>query len=266
MQYFIGEGVKYQMNRLGDTPQSDEVFINDVFSTTTGEKYIYFAHKLQQPAAWGVYVAPRHDLMPYDTIEEYHVKVDYGFAAPKSHIAGWFAKEPTKVILHSSRSPSNNTVDQEYYGTARYLVANAQHTPQGETFHLGWNATIGEMRFAPHISVKQWGWNARGASSIFPGYEFAQSATAYKEGKLITDGQVIAFCAYAQHVIKRDWPGLYRRMLTTDDAYIEHWRLPEGILDGKSDVDPKHNGELTIRIRQTLNNITTILDNGAGTP
>lgn len=259
MRYFIGEGVRYQIARLDDVAKSDEVFLNDRYSITSGEKYLYYAHKVEKPDEWIVYVASRNDLAPTAGKPAHTVTVDYEYPAPISHIAGWFESEPKRVILHSTRSDTMRGVDKEYWSNCAYLVNNKQVSRDGSTYHLGWNATIGHMRYAPHINIRQWGWNARGASSIYPGFEFAQSAGEYNAGMMITDGQVIAFVAYAQHIIKPAWPNLYQRMMNTDDAFIEHWQLPEGRIDGKSDVNPRMVGDLTRRIRAMMHAIDTII-------
>lgn len=73
--------------------------------------------------------------------------------------AGTFATMPKGIILHGSRSgAAGNPKDKEYLGTARYEVSN----PAG----LGWNATIGEGKVAVHLTPREWGWNARAASSL----------------------------------------------------------------------------------------------------
>lgn len=140
------------------------------------------------------------------------------------------------MILHGSRSGALNSTHQEFFGTANY----AHNEPGG----LGWNATIGTDEIALHMSYRQWGWNARGASQHYLGVEFAQSHVY----NAIDDGQVRAFCWFFQDV-RKVWPDLPARFPTHAelDGTIEYG----GYHDGKTDVFPKGSQD-TVELRKRI--------------
>lgn len=133
-------------------------------------------------------------------------------------MAGQFTATPQGVILHGSRSGSQNDTLAEYRGTARYA---------GSGIELGWHATIGDDLVSIHMDAKAWGWNARGASQRYLAVEFAQ-ATADRP---VSDAQVRAFCWWLDNMAKAAWPSL-------PFTFPTHAELPEGKADGKTDVFP----------------------------
>lgn len=136
-----------------------------------------------------------------------------------------FAVKPTGVILHGSRSGRAQSIQDEFNGTANYAASGIE---------LGWHATIGEDAVALHMGYRQWGWNARGASTYYLAVEFAQPRLSDH----ISDGQIRAFCWFVQRA-REAWP-------TLPLTFPTHAELPEGIKDGKTDVFP--NGD-AIRAR-----------------
>jgi len=140
-------------------------------------------------------------------------------------IAGSFARTPLGIILHGSRSGSTiNTRHQEFLGTSRYAV----NEPNG----LGWSATIGDDELSLHMTNRQWGWNARGASDNFLAVEFAQPGMTWA----ISDGQVNAFVWFLLEA-RRTWPALPSYFPT--HAELDGTPVYGGTLDGKTDVFPK---------------------------
>ena len=146
------------------------------------------------------------------------------YAAPQSSIGGTFngGRKPAGVILHGSRSGRDQSISQEFYGTANFAKAGANG--------LGWNVTIGNSMYAFHIAPTQWGWNARAASSKYLAVEFAQPTADVD----ITDEQVDAFCAWWRNDVR--W--LYQGLTLTTANMPTHAELQEGIADGKSDCYP----------------------------
>ncbi len=129
---------------------------------------------------------------------------------------------PQGVILHSSRSGSNNDPNQEWTGTSNFAASGIE---------LGWNATIGPDKIAIHLPADEWGWNAREHSSQYLAVEFSQA----KLGQPIDDDQVRAFAWYFLKYLKAKWPYL-------QTTFPTHAELPAGIRDGKT--DPFANGSI----------------------
>lgn len=150
-------------------------------------------------------------------------------AYPDPHPWGNFIRQPKGVILHGSRSgKASNPIAAEYAGTARYEQTNSFGAGSG-WYKLGWNATIGDMRVALHLSARQWGNNARAASDDYLAVEFAQPT----EDNQITEGQVIAFCDWFQRHVQTVWPSIPLYFPT----HAEVERSGEtGAIDGKTDV------------------------------
>lgn len=145
------------------------------------------------------------------------------YHAPKDYIAGTFKTAPVGIILHGSRGNAA-TLDAEYRGTTKWAITN----PNG----FCWNATIGENIYALHLTARQWGWNAREASSTHLAAEFAQPTVKH----FITDAQVAAFVEWYREQVRPVWPHL---TLATDEQMPMHSELPAGIRDGKSDAYPR---------------------------
>lgn len=140
--------------------------------------------------------------------------------------SGYFtnADPPQGCILHGSRSDrASNPIEAEYLGTANWAVNNGKQ--------LGWNATIGEYRVAVHLLPDQWGWNARAASRTYLAVEFAQPTADVA----ITDGQVAAFVAWWQNVVKPRWPSVPDYFPTHAEVEVDG---ETGVVDGKTDVFP----------------------------
>ncbi len=135
---------------------------------------------------------------------------------------------PVGVILHGTRSGQDYSIEQEYRATLNYVRSGASG--------LGWTCTIGENAIALHMTPRYWGWNARSASQRHLAVEFAQA----KLGDEITDKQVSNFCWWFLNVARETWPNLPM-------AFPNHSDLPEGVQDGKSDVEPR--GEHSVRDR-----------------
>ena len=172
------------------------------------------SNKNRANIAWGWTASAAYLLSSAEGAAMYTPKVyaDHGTRG------GWYQRQPEGIILHGSRSGIQGRPRQlEFDGTRRYA---AQGIP------LGWNVTVGEDAISLHMSPKEWGWNARGASPRYLAVEFAQ-ATAYDE---ISDGQVRAFVWWILTEVLPVWPSLDLGNLPM------HSELPEGRQDGKSDV------------------------------
>jgi hypothetical protein len=139
-------------------------------------------------------------------------------------ISGTFANQPQGVILHGSRSGSQNGTAAEYRGTVGYVSRGTDGT-------VGWHATIGDDAYAVHMDAGRWGWSARAASQRFLAVEFAQATV----DRSISDAQVRAFCHWLQHEALPVWPGL--PMHFPSHAEVEAAGLT-GARDGKTDVYP----------------------------
>lgn len=141
--------------------------------------------------------------------------------APLSSVQGAFTKRPRGVILHASRSTVDRSVEAEFKGTVDYAVGGADGK--------GWNATIGNDKYAVHIPATSWGWSAREPSSIWLAVEFSQA----RIGRPVDDAQLRAFAAWWHTEVLPIWPGLLPVLVhhaTLDAA----WQAP----DGKTDVVP----------------------------
>lgn len=148
--------------------------------------------------------------------------------AVAGNVAGRYATTPVGVILHGTRSGQPYTTDQEYQATIRFVRSGAGG--------LGWSFTCGNGVIAVHMTPQQWGWNARSASSKHLACEFAQANL----GDPITDAQIDAFCWWFLNVARAAWPNLPK-------AFPYHSELPQGIADGKTDVEPR--GQHSVRDR-----------------
>lgn len=137
-------------------------------------------------------------------------------------VAAKYTATPQGVILHGSRSGSNNDAMAEYRGTARYA---------GSGIELGWSATVGPGIYAVHMPATHYGWNARAASSKFLAIEFAQATINHP----IDDSMVDAFVHWLRTEALPVWPNL--PMHFPSHAEVEVAGLT-GARDGKSDVYP----------------------------
>lgn len=149
-------------------------------------------------------------------------------------VAGQFATTPQGVILHGTRSGQAWSVDQEYQATRRYVLAGADG--------LGWNLTVGDGIIAVHMSPREWGWNARQHSAAYLAVELAQA----RLGDGITDGQIDAVCWWWTTVARAIWPDL-------PATFVNHADLPAGVVDGKTDVEPRGQHSVRDRILARLN-------------
>jgi hypothetical protein len=142
--------------------------------------------------------------------------------------AGRFTAMPKGIILHGSRSgKAGNPKATEYLGTARYEVAN--------TDDLGWHATVGENVVAVHLTPNEWGWNARAASSLYLGVEFAQATV----DEAISDAQVAAFVDWVKTRVLPAWGSSFPLVFPTH-AELDGTAEYGGYHDGKSDAFPKN--------------------------
>ena len=156
------------------------------------------------------------------------------------NVAGIYRQLPKGVILHGSRSGSNQSTQAEFTGTANYAT-NPAHG-------LGWTATVGDDVVAIHMPADRWGWNARAASDDFLAVEFAQPTM----DRPISDAQVRAFCW-----LFKQWQTYWGQQLPLyfpTHAEVEKLGLT-GSNDGKTDVfpwkDPRAE-ELRARIYERL--------------
>ncbi len=171
---------------------------------------------------------------------------------PDPQPAGTFAATPKGIILHGSRSGiAGNPKAQEYAATARYEVNN--------TADLGWNATIGEGRVAVHLTPREWGWNARAASSLYLGVELAQATV----DEPITDAQVAAFCDWVTTHVLPVWPSLPRVFPT--HAELDGTAEYGGYHDGKTDCFPKGDARADELRARIMAGLATIPSTGGGT-
>lgn len=101
--------------------------------------------------------------------------------------------------------------------------------------------TIGEAKICTHLNVQEYGHNARQHSSSYLAVEFAQA----KLGHAITNRQIANFCWWWRYLVLSQWPKIQHN-------FPEHYELPAGIADGKTDVDPANPGLLATRIARAL--------------
>lgn len=134
---------------------------------------------------------------------------------------GSFSGTPKGIILHGTRSGTNNSTAQEFQSTLNYVRAGASG--------LGWNATVGDDVVSEHMDAGMWAWHARAASQHYVGCEFAQPL----ESRPISDAQVRAFAWLWRNRWRARWPNLPMHFPT--HAEVEH-SGETGQVDGKSDV------------------------------
>lgn len=158
-----------------------------------------------------------------------------------THSTEPFTATPKGFILHGSRSGvAGRPKETEYQGCVNWCLVNPDD--------LSWHATIGENKYAVHMNMKRWGWNARAASSKYIAVEFAQATV----NEPITDAQVDAFVHFVKETVLPVWPTI--PMVFVTHADVE--KLGEtGAIDGKTDVFPfksKEAEELKARISSKL--------------
>ncbi len=148
-----------------------------------------------------------------------------------------FAVPPKGFILHGSRSGvSGRSKETEYQGCANWCLVNPDD--------LSWHATIGENKYAVHMDMKRWGWNARAASKNYIAVEFAQATV----NEPITDAQVAAFVHFVKTIVQPAWKEIPLNLVTHADVERNG---ETGTIDGKTDVFPfnsKEAAELKERI------------------
>lgn len=152
---------------------------------------------------------------------------------------------PVGLLFHGSRSTiSSRTIHQEFIGTAEYAKYNVKISDIGEIWHLGWHVTIGEYEYARHIPLNRYGWNAGMDGSNRIAFEFSQKNL----GDHISDAQIKAACSYVYDYVRPKYPELYGLLLnSTKYTVVEHWEVPQGVRQGKTDTDPDHKGQLAER-------------------
>jgi hypothetical protein len=114
---------------------------------------------------------------------------------------------------------------------------------------LSWHATIGENKYAVHMGMNEWGWNARAASDNYIAVEFAQTT----KNEAITDAQVEAFVAFLKDKVLPEWPAI--PMLFVTHADVEK-SGETGKVDGKDDVFPFGDA----RVQELIGRIKAKLD------
>lgn len=171
-------------------------------------------------------------------------------------IAGFIEGQPRGIILHSTRSDTDNTIEQEFNGTVNWAHGNVQRNPiTREIWYLGWTVTIGKLVYARHMPVNAFGWHAAGWSSLYIGMEFAQA----KRGQRIHEDQITAACAYLWNEVRPRYPDLFYAIKDAKtyprlrQLMPEHWETPPGRDYGKTDVDSNNPGALAMRIVGKLN-------------
>lgn len=143
------------------------------------------------------------------------------------------------MILHGSRSGVVWTLRDEFNSTRGYARSGAAG--------LGWNATVGEGALSVHMKATEWGWNAREHSDQYGAVEIANA----RLGDPVTDGEVRSVAAYLVDRFLPYHPHLGKTLVDRVRAceLPEHWELPAGVRDGKTDVVYRHGGELAARVR-----------------
>jgi hypothetical protein len=91
--------------------------------------------------------------------------------------------------------------------------------------------TGGNDEITEHMSPREYGWHARGASDDYLGYEFAQAVAEWT----ITDAQVHAFAWWFINRVLPVWPNIPLHFPT--HAEVERWG-ETGARDGKTDCYP----------------------------
>lgn len=132
---------------------------------------------------------------------------------------------PKGFIFHGSRSTVQKTILQEFYGTADYALITEF------LFH----DTIGPDRVAHHMDYRRWGWNARGASSHYVAFEFAQTGWNYIYEPIDDDMVEAAVWAIGQARLVHPTIPLYFVTHADVDGTLEYG----SVYDGKTDAFPR---------------------------
>jgi len=129
---------------------------------------------------------------------------------------------PRGVLQHGSRSGRPLTYQQEFDGTGRWAM-NPDNV-------LGWNCTIGEGIIDIHLPIRNFGWNAFGASAVYVAVEYAQPTEAYP----ITDLMVRTHNWFFAAVVRPAFPRIPLHF--PSHAEVEHTGEIGHTPSGKSDA------------------------------
>ena len=162
--------------------------------------------------------------------------------------AGSLLVPPTGLLFHSTRSGQTSPdwdIDDEYRSACNHLMSNVSYNKDGSPWYTAWHVTIGELRYAPHMPLDKYGWNAGEDGNDRIAYEFSQA----NRGDPISDEQIWSACKYTYEHVRPFYPDVYVVLLSTHgaDFIVEHWQTWHGRKNVKSDVDPDNPGLLAYR-------------------
>lgn len=136
---------------------------------------------------------------------------------------------PRGVIQHGSRSGRRISIQEEFESTDGW-AANPSNI-------LGWHATIGEGIISLHMPVRNWGWNAFQASTVYVAAEYAQPLEEYA----ISDLMVRTHNWWFARVVREAFPRIPLHFPTHSEveASGEIGHAPSGKTDAFSLGSPK---------------------------
>jgi hypothetical protein len=142
----------------------------------------------------------------------------------EGHVVGAFAKQPSGIVLHGTRSGQSWGLAEEFASTVAW--AKSPNNP------YGWNVTVGPGVYATHMRADQHGLNCgTRESKLYLACEFCQPLRYTP----ITDEQVATLAAWYRAEVLPQWPKL------TPDILVmpTHPEMPQGKADGKDDPFPR---------------------------
>jgi hypothetical protein len=224
------------MQRHGDRPAGNEIYLNDHWSLTPGRAFAYLYGKESDQ----IYLLQPIGQPQLTLVGRLQTTPVRRFDEPSPSVVDRFARPPQGIILHGTRSGRSHSRQREFEGTRRFASSGANG--------LAWHATGGDDAYAVHLLPTHWGWHARSHSRNYLGYEFAQPTV----NDVISDGQLRAFVAWLRDVVLPVWPNFDP---LAPGALIGHSETEWGQADGKSDPFPlgdRRLAELKERLRQAL--------------
>lgn len=166
------------------------------------------------------------------------------------HIAGSFLfGQPSYLVMHGTRSGTDNTIREEFDGNRAYVVTN--------TKGYSWHVTVGEDAYSVHLPMDKWGWHANEDSQRSLGVEFAQPTVNHT----INEAQVRAFCAWFKAEVLPVYPFFN---LAAEGKMRMHSELLSGQRQGKTDVYPLGSARWPVLREQIIEQLGGVGQPGTG--